>query len=213
MNIKFLREIAPKIALIKSLYYSIKFKGIVVIGRGTKFNIHPGGKIKFKDKRASIYIGIHFSVSSGSTLDIYKNGILLVGKSVGIHKGTKVVVKENAHFTIGDSSFINENSRVLCRKKIEIGDDSSIGWHCTIADTDSHGIYINNTLTNPDSSVVIGDKVWVCANTTITKGTLIESNCIVGTNSVVLGKHLLSNNVYAGQPLRKVKEFDSWGSL
>jgi len=114
---------------------------------------------------------------------------------------------------LGDRAFINENSRILCRKEILIGAQTAIGWGCTIADTDSHGIYVKEELVNPDASIRIDDKVWICANTTITKGSFIESNCIVGTDSVVLGKKLLSNKVYAGYPLRIVKEFDTWGDL
>ena len=213
MNLKFFIELVPKISIIKTLFFSLKYKGVIFVGKEAKLNIHRKGRIIFDNKNSSLYIGVHFSVTNGSTLDIYKKGILKVGKSVGIHRGTKVVVRENAELSIGDKSFINENSRVLCRKKIVIGAGSSIGWGCTVADTDSHGIYSNGKLINPDAAISIGNKVWICANSTVTKGTTIENNCIVGSNSVVLGKHLISNNIYAGNPIRIIKEFDIWGSL
>jgi len=213
MNLKFFIELIPKISLIKTSYYSLKFKGLIFVGKGTRINIHKAGRIVFENNKSSLYLGVHFSVANGATLDIYESGTLVVAKSVSIHRGTKVVVRENAELRIGATSFINENSRILCRKKITIGHNSSIGWNTTLTDTDSHSIYINGAITNPDVEVKIGNKVWVCANTTITKGTIIEDNCIVGINSLVIGKLLKSNTIYAGNPLKIVKNFEEWGGL
>tara|TARA_B110000902_G_scaffold263007_1_gene341157 strand:- start:5900 stop:6538 length:639 start_codon:yes stop_codon:yes gene_type:complete len=210
---KHLIKIIFKIAILKSIYYSIKFGGVIVIGKRCKINISKGGKIVFKSKKSSLYLGIYFSIYGGATLDIYKNGTLIVGKSVGIHRGTKVVVQKSALLDIGDRTFINENSRVQCLKSIKIGKECSIAWNCTIIDSDLHGIFINNILSNPNSEIIIEDKVWVCSNTTITKGAYIEKNCIVGANSVVVKNKLKSNRIYSGSPIKEIKEFERWGQL
>lgn len=206
-------EIFPKLSLHKTIYYSLKYKGVIFVGKGTKVNIARKGRVVFKDRKSSLYLGVHFSTTSGTTLDIFENGQLIVAKSVGIHRGTKIVIKKNAQLTIGTGSFINENSRIMCNKKVTIGNNTSISWNVNISDTDSHGIYIEKKLINPDSEINIGNKVWICANTTITKGTIIESNCIIGTNSLVVGGKLYSNNIYAGNPLKTIKKFDEWGEL
>jgi len=206
-------KLSPRISIIKTLYYSLKFKGIFIVGKKCRINIYGNGKVVFNNKNSSLYVGVHFSLCQGATLDIYDNGILNVGKSVGIYRGTKIVVREEAQLSIGNNTFINENSRIQCAKKISIGDSVSISWNCNILDSDLHGIYIEDKLTNPDLEVLIGNKVWVCANTIITKGVIIDNNCIIGSNSVVTRKHLKSNNIYAGNPLRLVKQFDHWGSL
>jgi len=213
MNISFFMKIVPKLSLYKTIYYSLKYKGVMFVGKGTKVNVARTGRIIFKNRRSSLYLGVHFSTTSGTTLDIFERGELVVSKSVGIHRGTKVVIKKGAQLTIGRASFINENSRIMCSKKITVGNNCSIGWNVNISDTDSHGIYIEKKLINPNSEVHIGNKVWICANTTITKGSLIEDNCIVGSNSLVIGKTLCSNNIYAGNPLKIIKGFDDWGSL
>lgn len=202
-----------KIAILKSLYYSIRFQGIIIVGKRCKINISKGGKIIFKNKNSSLYIGVYFSVYSGTTLDIHENGVLSVGKSVGFHRGTKVVVQKDAFLDIGDLTFINENSRIQCLKSIKIGKRCSIAWNCTIIDSDLHGIYINNSLINPNLEIIIEDMVWICSNTTITKGAFIENNCIVGANSIVLRSKLKSNRIYSGSPLKEIKKFDSWGKL
>ncbi|MDP2485780.1 acyltransferase [Pseudoalteromonas marina] len=206
-------KILPKLSLHKTIYYSLKYKGVIFVGKGTKVNIARKGRVLFKNRKSSLYLGVHFSTASGATLDIFENGRLVVAKSVGIHRGTKIVIKKNAQLNMGAESFINENSRVMCSKKITIGNNSSISWNVNISDTDSHGIYIEKKLINPNAEIHIGNKVWICANTTITKGTIIESNCIVGTNSLVVGKRLYSNNIYAGNPLKNIKKFDEWGEL
>jgi len=213
VNVKFFIELVPKLSLIKTAYYSLKFRGFIFVGKGARINIKKRGRVVFDNNKSSLYIGVHFSTANGATLDIYEGGRLNISKSVGIHRGTKVVVRENAELKIGASSFINENSRILCRKKISIGHNTSIGWSTTLTDTDSHGIYIDGKVTNPDAELTIGNKVWVCANTTITKGTTIEDNCIVGSNSLVIGKLLKSNTIYAGNPLRIIRNFDTWGHL
>lgn len=215
MRIINLIKLMPKIAVFKTLYYSIKFNGIVVVGRNCKINIKKGGKIIFENKKSSVYIGVHFSLAQGATLDIYQDGILQVGKSVGIYRGSKIVVQKKACLSIGSGAFINENSRVQCLEKITIGNLTSIAWNCTITDSDLHGIYQNNKLLNPNSQIFIGDNVWVGANTTITKGVVIKSNCIIGANSLVTNKNkaLESNCIYGGNPLKYIKKFDYWGSL
>jgi len=213
MNFRFYAGILPKLSILKSIYYSFRFKGVFLVGKGCSINIHRDANFIFNDKSSSIYVGVHFSSVSGATLDIYKGGILRVGKSVGIHRGSKVVVRESAELSIGNRTFINENSRVVCRKNIFIGEGCSISWGVTISDTDSHGIYSDGVLSNSDSAINMGDKVWVCAHTLIAKGSTIESNCVVGAGSVVLGSTLKSGYIYAGNPVKKIEEFDKWGGL
>ena len=213
MNLKFFVNLAPKVSLLKTIYYSLKFRGVIVVGKGAKLNIHRKGKIEFQHSKASLYIGVHFSTYSGAVLDIEKNGKLIIGKSVGLHRGVKTVVSEDATLTIGDNSFINENSRLQCKNLIYIGESTSIGWNCTITDSDQHGIYINNVLDNKCLPIHIGSKVWVCANTSITKGATLNDNCIIGINSLVQNKEYQSNYIYAGNPAKQIKTFDRWGSL
>jgi len=213
MNFRFFMKVFPRLSISKSLYYSYKFKGAFLVGRGCSINVHRKGRVVFDNSSSSVYVGVHFSAVSGATLDVYEGGLLRVGKSVGIHRGTKVVVRERAELSIGSRSFINENSRVVCRKNISIGEGCSIAWGVTVSDTDSHGIYVDGQLSNEDAAIAVGDKVWVCAHSIIAKGAILEDNCIVGANSVVLAETLRSGFVYAGNPVKPVKCFDSWGGF
>lgn len=57
--------------------------------------------------------------------------------------------------------------------------------------------------------IVVGDNVFIGHGTILLPGTIIENNCIVAAGSVVMGT-LTSNSVYAGNPVKKVKELHQY---
>ena len=54
-------------------------------------------------------------------------------------------------------------------------------------------------------SVKIGSNVWIAANSIILPGVEIGSNIVLGANSVV-SRSIEKSGVYAGNPLRYLKE-------
>ena len=64
---------------------------------------------------------------------------------------------------------------------------------------------------NPAKDVTIGDRVWIGYGTTILKGSVIESDSIIGTQSVVTGKHIPKGSIAAGNPIRVLKQGFHWG--
>lgn len=202
----------PKVDLVKSLYYSLIYKGIIIIGKAN-IRIDRKGLIIFTDKKASLYIGVHYTASVTADLTIFNQGVLKVGRSVSLCRGCKIVIgsdkEEKAVLTIGNNSYINEYSRIFCGSKIIIGENCSISWYCNIMDTDVHSILVNGVKTNNNKPIQIGNNVWIGANAVISKGTIIEDNCIIGINSFVKGK-CYSNNIYIGNPAVSVRTFDMW---
>ena len=73
-------------------------------------------------------------------------------------------------------------------------------------DSDFHKIETN---TNNETGVVIGNHVWVGANSTVLKNVTIEDGAIVGANSLVT-KNVSSNCVVAGNPAKVIKENILW---
>ena len=213
INVKFLSSIILKVNILKTIYYSLKFKGIVIIGFNTKLYISKKSRIIFSDKKSSLYLGVHFNSKQGTVIDMHEDSVFIVGKSVSIHKGCKVVVRTGGVLRIGNNTYINEQSRLQCSLKIDIGNDCSIGWCTNILDTDLHGIYEGNILLNPNLKVEIGSKVWICANVSILKGTKISNNVIVGVSSIIAGKKLESNSIYAGNPAKFVRKIERWGKI
>lgn len=59
------------------------------------------------------------------------------------------------------------------------------------------------------AEVVVGDNVYVGSGVIILPGTHIGDNVIIGAGSVVKGV-VESNSVYAGNPARKIKDYDQY---
>lgn len=59
------------------------------------------------------------------------------------------------------------------------------------------------------AEVVVGDNVFVGSGVIILPGTHIGDNVIIGAGSVVKG-FVESNSVYAGNPAKKIKDYDEY---
>ena len=62
----------------------------------------------------------------------------------------------------------------------------------------------------PVKDILIGEHVWIGYGATILKGSSLENNSTVGTESVVTGLHLPPNSVAAGNPARIIKYGVNW---
>ena len=209
MGLKNKIQLIKKVNLIKSIYYSIKFNSRIIIGYGTILHLERKTKI-LVDKGGLLFIGVYNTIPSKTVLDIYYNGILKIHGTAKINKGCKIMIGENAILSIGNNSFINEQSRIHCREKITIGNDCAIAWQVNILDTDEHKLYINNSIISTTNPVSIGNKVWIGLNSTILKGCIIEENVIIGASSLVTKGRYLSDNIYAGNPCKKIKDSIYW---
>lgn len=192
--------------IIKTVYYSLKYKGPVICGK-CRITIRKGGKIHLS-KGSKLYIGINYSYPLPSVIDIYQGELFIKG-NVSINRGCKIRISKNSILEIGDGTFINEGSKIYCEEGIIIGKNCAIGFDSKLMDTDIHKIIKDNKFMNPNSPIIIGDKVWVGATSIILKGTIIESNTIIGANSLVKNK-CVSNLIYAGIPVKEITCFDSW---
>ena len=202
-------KFCSKLNVVKSIYYSLRFNGHIFIGKGN-IHIEGNGKIEFLSKKSSLYVGVYTTVQTPTVITVMNNAKLIVGQNVMIHRGTKIVVHENGSLKINDYTYINENSRVHCKKCISIGRRCAISWNTNILDTDIHTIqYSKEGKNNHNYRVNIGNEVWIGANSTVLKGTIIEDNCIVAANSLVMGR-LKSRYIYGGNPCKELKTFETW---
>ena len=202
-------QLLIKLNLIKSLYYSLRFRGRVYVGKGKIF-IEGNGRIDFLSPKSSLYIGVYHTVAQPTTLTLMRNARMIVGSNVMIHRGAKIVVHEGGELQIGEDTYINELARVHCKKRIVIGKNCAIAWNTNILDTDLHYIYDESgKQMNTEKDIHIGNDVWIGANSTILKGTYIEDNCIIAAHSIAKGE-LHSNYIYGGNPIKQLKPFTYW---
>ncbi len=175
-------------------------RGLVVIPTGfLKTSLlkifHPKG---FK--------GIQLAQISPHTEITLEKGSLRIGHGFKMRDGAKIRVRKDAVCTIGNNTSVNSNNIIVCRESITIGDGVELSPGVQIYDHDHDfraegGIHENKYKTAP---VVIGNNVWVGANSIILRGTTIGDNCVIGAGCVVKGDYP-SNTVIIQKRVTEVK--------
>lgn len=150
---------------------------------------------------------------------------LQIGKDCVIN-GQFIFESSEGSIKIGHHCHIGQ-SKLISRSMIEIGNNVTIAWDCTIYDHDSHSLnYMDrrqdidleledirngrSMTSNKDWSTVnskpihVEDDVWIGMNCIILKGVTIGRGAIVGAGSVVT-KDVQPWTVVAGNPARIVK--------
>ena len=103
---------------------------------------------------------------------------------------TKISVNaEGGTLEIGEGCFFNNGCMAVAKERITIGNRAAFGPNVLIYDHDhdissAESIHDSGYKTSP---VVIGDDVWIGANTVILRGTVIGRDCVVGAGSVLKG--------------------------
>ena len=120
----------------------------------------------------------------------------------------------NNVFHLGKNNYINDNLIVILSegKHVFIGDNGAYSFGIWFRTADPHLIYDrhSNIRINPSRSIFVGDHVWIGQNALILKGTQIDSGSIIGGNSVISGKHIPNNSIYAGNPVRFIRDDIIW---
>jgi len=131
-----------------------------------------------------------------------------MGKNASLYANTVFEVAQLANLTIGDNFTLSYGAIIACNHSVQIGNNVMIGEYSSIRDT-THN-YKDLSLPycqQPDLSeaIIIGNNVWIGRGTIVFPGSVIEDGVIVGAHSVVKGR-LTANQVYAGSPLKMIKE-------
>lgn len=143
--------------------------------------------------------GTIIKATVGSTIKIENSFIM---------KGSIIIADHNATITIRDS-FIGYNTIIVARSYIEIKENCQIAEMVVIRDQNHNFSTPNKTITEQGFTtvpIIIEENVWLGAKVTVTAGSHIGKNTVVGANAVVRGS-LDANSVYAGIPAKKIKSF------
>jgi len=165
-------------------------------------NIKVDGKVFVRSQKSgTIRIGNNFTLNSrpGSNLVGVTNyasfqsigdGVILIGDNCGL---TSTVISS--------------------RTSVSIGSHVKIGGNTRIYDHDYHSLNFSerrNTKSDSEgcksSPVVIGDDVFIGANSTILKGVKIGARCIIGSGSVVSLKEIPEDSIVAGNPAKIISK-------
>ncbi|MCT1391420.1 acyltransferase [Peribacillus frigoritolerans] len=135
-----------------------------------------------------------------------KNTNLLLGDKVTLYQGVSFFLdKIGATISIGDGTYINRRTEIMCKDNIVIGRDCAISWDVVITDTDYHSINDREDT----SPVEIGNNVWIGCNSTILKGVSIGDGAVVAANSVVT-KDVPPKVLVGGNPAKIIREEITW---
>jgi len=100
--------------------------------------------------------------------------------------GCSFVVDEGANLYLGNNFSIGGFSKIICRKKISVGDNFRGAWEVQMFDTNFH--YIKNiedgSVTRREHEVVLGANNWMGNRTSVMPGTKTNDFFIAASNSL-----------------------------
>jgi hypothetical protein len=195
------------------------FKLPIWIALNTKIKQLSRGSVVLNAKQVKmglIRIGFHDadavdSFGSHTILTVEKGGKLIFDADAHIGQGAILHVKEDAVLFLGSNFAISGTTTIICNKKINVGNNVQCSWNSLITDSDAHRIYAEDgEWLNPPEEINIGNKVWIAANATVLKGSVICDNTVVASNSLVNKKFNESNCIIGGSPAKKLKQIGSF---
>lgn len=184
----------------------------IIVSHRTRFQSLKGKITVPKDaKTAKIKLGFGIVQCADNRFsrffwNLQKSGTIEFGNNIKIGTGCKLHV--SGKLTIGNRVNFTGECSLTCQKEITFGDRCLISWRTIIMDTDFHAIENEaGERINPDSPIHIGDKVWICANTTVLKGVSIGSNSIVSASANVVSS-FASNSIIGGNPAKQISSME-----
>lgn len=187
-----------------------------VIIRNSRIIVTPGSTLEIGDNvrientTISIDKGT-CSIADYSLIGNTKELLYLNIESGELHIGhhskidvRRIWIRFGGKVNIGNYTNINAGSEIRCDESVTIGDYNQISYNVNIWDTNTHNIlpvderreiaeqyypYFGKEIKRPSTSpVIIGNDCWIGQNTTILKGSQLNSEVIVGYNCVIAGK-------------------------
>lgn len=172
--------------------------------------------IGVKVSKSSKFIGAPvITMAPDSSIEIGQNCVFISNNETALGANHEVIIRtlnSGAEIKIGgDSGF--SGVTICAAKQVLIGMRCLVGANVSIYDTDFHAIgsigrrYNNNKDDILVGSVMIGNDVFIGANSIIMKGVSIGNNSIIGAGSVVT-KNIPANVIAAGNPAKIIRSIN-----
>lgn len=180
------------------------------------FNQDLATKVQILVKGNNNIINIHpTAILKNLKIEVEANNCqLIIGASCKIVGQIRIASGDIQLISIGDSTTFQGVYLLTMEKnsKIEIGGHCMFSRNIEVRTSDAHSVIDINTgvRVNKPKNVYIGNHVWVAAKVFITKGAVIQDDCIVGANSFVSKKFDESHVIIAGSPAIIIKQGVTW---
>lgn len=146
-------------------------------------------------------------VSGGSPKPkvIKKAGGKLRAENCQFYSGVRLEIGSKGTLWIGNGTYLNRNTLIVCEDSVEIGEDCKIAWDVIIMDSDLHPINESSPIVN--KPVRIENGVWIGCRSIVLKGVTIGSGAVIAAGSVVT-KNIPPGTVYGGSPAKLIAQLD-----
>lgn len=204
-------NVSPELELTWYLVYSDGFNNKIYSTNDT-FRLKNPAWLSIKGKNNRVFLCDNSDVErlnikiNGNSCKIYFGSQTSLNGSVSItgHQRTLVIGNKTTFQSV--SLIIKEGHNIF------IGEDCMFSSKIEIRTSDSHSIYDVNTgeRLNKPGDVLICDHVWLGKDVIVSKGVVINENCVVGAKSFVNKSLIDSNCLYAGVPAKKIRSNINW---
>lgn len=107
---------------------------------------------------------------------------------------------------MGSNSYVNHRCFFDNAADIIIGDECAIGMGVTfVTSVHFEGNHKRRAGKASSGEIIIGNGVWIGANSTLLPHVIVEDGCVVAAGSVVT-KRCHADGLYGGVPARRIKE-------
>ncbi len=131
-------------------------------------------------------------ISVFAELRIYPGACFNIGRRSRVTRGSIIHVYDDSKMDIGDDVWIGPYNIIYCQSSILISNRVRVSHFCTITDNDYVVSRTNNERINFQekrcSRIKVGENSWLCANSTILRGSIISSHTVVGPGVCVKRK-------------------------
>lgn len=148
--------------------------------------------------------GILVVTGQGPMPKVINKGGKLISGNCQFYSGVRLEVGTAATLTIGNGTYLNRNTLIVCESKIDIGENCKIAWDVVIMDSDQHTINDSPLINKP---VRIHDNVWIGCRSIILKGVTIGHGAVIAAGSVVT-KNIPPRTIYGGCPAKMISSLD-----
>ncbi len=204
----FYTQMLLRCSLGKTLWYSIRFRGIVLVGRGSRLRVHRSAQISLAPG-SMLVIGMLHDTLVGASLRMYPRSRLYVAGRVQVMRACTVIVGYDATLRIGAGTFLNDGSSILCYLETTIGPGCAVASGVQILDTDVHRLLQQGSQVSPHSPVRIGRDCWVGTRALVLKGTHLGDGSVVAAGAVVSAE-FPPRSLVVGVPGRVMRENVTW---
>jgi acetyltransferase-like isoleucine patch superfamily enzyme len=200
-------QTARQVAVLKTLFYSARFRAPVIVGRGCRLRVHRSAKLQVD--RGALLIGLAHATPAGASVELRPRSRLRVSGVVQLMRASRVLVDWDASLSLGARSYVNDGGTLICGTEMTIGDGCAIAMGALVMDTDTHQLHIEGRPRARHAPVTLAPRTWIGANATVLKGVSIGADGVVAAGSVVTGD-VEPGQVVAGVPARPVAHGATW---